>query len=157
VDIPEQDFEEATESLNSITSPRDDDTRILNTLKVVRTLVQVALEKDPKLKVQKGHLANRDEFRNNVKKKGEQKFIDSLRAMAANSDEQGSKAWEDLFEDSILFSSLLGFKRSDRVIRLEVFWKKMSALHVGPLHKVNKDSDKVGNDFKAALHFFNHI
>jgi len=142
VDIPEQDFEEATESLNSITSPRDDDTRILNTLKVVRTLVQVALEKDPKLKVQKGHLANRDEFRNNVKKKGEQKFIDSLRAMAANSDEQGSKAWEDLFEDSILFSSLLGFKRSDRVIRLEVFWKKMSALHVGPLHKVNKDSDK---------------
>ncbi len=142
MDIPEQDFEEATESLNSITSPRDDDTRILNTLKVVRTLVQVALEKDPKLKVQKGHLANRDEFRNNVKKKGEQKFIDSLRAMAANSDEQGSKAWEDLFEDSILFSSLLGFKRSDRVIRLEVFWKKMSALHVGPLHKVNKDSDK---------------
>jgi len=141
VDIPEQDFEEATESLNSITSPRDDDTRILNTLKVVRTLVQVALEKDPKLKVQKGHLANRDEFRNNVKKKGEQKFIDSLRAMAANSDEQGSKAWEDLFEDGILFSSL-GFKRSDRVIRLEVFWKKIPALHVGPLLKTNKDSDK---------------
>ncbi len=140
--IPQRAIDKAVRSLRRIISKfpeeeeeDDDDDAMLG---LVWFSVQGVLERDPNLK---DHLANKDEFSDNVKKKGEQIFIDSLRAMAANSDEQGSKAWEDLFEDGILFSSL-GFKRSDRVIRLEVFWKKIPALHVGPLLKTNKDSDK---------------
>ena len=49
-------------------------------------LVQYALQQDPKLR---DHLA----------RKGEKKNIDSLRAMAANSDTQGIDALEDLFGD----------------------------------------------------------
>ncbi len=52
--------------------------------------------------------------------KGEKKFIDSLRAMAANNDTQGSKAWGDLFEDGTL---LFGSEQSDLILRLEVFMK----------------------------------
>jgi hypothetical protein len=62
--------------------------------------VHDALEQDPELKQQ---LASRDEFRANVTKKGEKNFIDSLRAMAANSETQESKAWEGLFTDGTLF------------------------------------------------------
>jgi len=63
--------------------------------------VKGALAQDPKLK---GRLASEEEFRDNVARKGEKTFIGSLRAMAADSDTQGSKAWKDLFEDGTSFS-----------------------------------------------------
>ncbi|KAF8492188.1 hypothetical protein F5888DRAFT_928648 [Russula emetica] len=111
--IPKQAVEDATDSLRINISPKHDDKRILNALKHVWIDVQEALEQDPKLKI---HLATKDEFRKNVTRKGEKNFIDSLRAMAANSDTQGSKAWEDLFED-------------------EVFLKEIPAPDVNPLRK----------------------
>ena len=99
--IPKQDVEKATKSLRRCIYPKDDDNEILNVLNVVRTIVQDALKQDPELKE---HLASEVEFFANVKRKGEKIFIDSLRAMAANSDTQGSKAWEGLFNDGTSFS-----------------------------------------------------
>ena len=58
---------------------------------------------------------DRNEFLTNVKRKGERKFIDSLKALAE------SGTWADLFEDGTLFCSFFS-KRSDRVLCLEVFF-----------------------------------
>jgi hypothetical protein len=99
--VPEQAVEKASKSLIRIISPKDDDDEILDALKYVWIGVQEALEQDSKLKK---HLASKDEFRDNVTRKGEKNFINSLRAMAANNDTQGSKAWLDLFEDGTSFS-----------------------------------------------------
>ena len=59
-------------------------------------VVREVLEQDPKLK---RHLVSKEEFYDNVTRKGEKTFLESLRAMAANCDMRGYKAWEDLFED----------------------------------------------------------
>ncbi|KAF8492177.1 hypothetical protein F5888DRAFT_1806903 [Russula emetica] len=120
VNIPKQAVEEASKSLRKIISPKGDDNEILNALKHVWIDVQEALEQDPKLKI---HLATKDEFRKNVTRKGEKIFIDSLRAMAAKSDTQGSKAWEDLFED-------------------KVFLKEPPAPFINPLHRASTSSEE---------------
>jgi hypothetical protein len=99
--IPKQAVEEATDSLRRNIFPKDDDKRILSALNHVWIGVKGALEQDPKLKK---IMASEKEFRDNVTRKGEKNFIDSLRAMATNSDTQGSKAWADLFEDGTSFS-----------------------------------------------------
>ena len=99
--IPKQAVEKAAKSLRRIIYPKDDDDEIRNSLKHVWTNVHDTLEQDPELKM---HLASRDVFRTNVTRKGEKNFIDSLRAMATNSDSQGSKAWESLFTDGTSFS-----------------------------------------------------
>jgi len=88
-----------------VISPTDGDVEIVKTLPIVWALVQHAIEKDPELKIR---LASKDEFHANIATKGEKKFIDSLRAMAANDDTQGSKAWEDLFEDGTSFPWVQG-------------------------------------------------
>ena len=90
-------YEEACSHLKRNLSPQDNsDEWILEGLVYVWIAVKRALEQDPKMKE---HLASMEEFRDNVTRRGEKKFINSLRAMAANSDTQGSKAWDDLFED----------------------------------------------------------
>ena len=94
--IPKQAVEEATDSPSGRIFPEVDDKRILNTLRHVWKDVQKVLEQDPKLKK---YLASMEEFRDNVTKKGEKSFIDSLRAMATNSESQGSDAWKDSLED----------------------------------------------------------
>jgi hypothetical protein len=99
-DIPKSAVSKASKSLGKNISPEVDDNEILGNLTLVRTIVLEALRLDPNLKK---HLASREEFLDNVMKKGEKTFIDSLRAMAANSDTQGGKAWEDLFEDGRFF------------------------------------------------------
>jgi hypothetical protein len=99
--IPKQAVEEVFKSLRRNIFPNDNSEKILKALKVVQRIVEEALEHDPKLKK---HLASKEEFHENVTRKGEIKFVDSLRAMAENSDAQGSKAWEDLFQDGTLFS-----------------------------------------------------
>jgi hypothetical protein len=100
-DIPKQAVEKACKFLRKHISKDDDDDEILDALEHVWFCVQDVLEKDPKLKK---HLASKEEFRDDVTMKGEKSFIDSLRAMAANSDTQGSKAWHKLFEDGTSFS-----------------------------------------------------
>ena len=102
--IPKQDVEKASKYLRRIKFPKeeDDDDEILDdSLSLVWVLVKGALETDSELKE---HLASEEEYFANVKRKGEKIFIDSLRAMAANSDTQGSKAWEGLFNDGTSFS-----------------------------------------------------
>ena len=99
--IPKQAVEEASKLFRKIISPDEDDGEILNVLKAVWIGVQETLEQDPKLKK---YLASREEFRDSIRRKEEKKFIDSLRAMAANSNTQGAKAWDDLFEDGTSFS-----------------------------------------------------
>ena len=138
-DIPKKAVEKASKYLRKFISPKDDDDEILDALTFVWIFVQKALEQDPKLKK---HLASRDEFHDNVTRKGEKNFIDSLRAMAANSDTQGSKAWVDLFEDGTSFS--LGPKHSDRILRPEVFLKEIPAADVDPLHKAASTSAQEG-------------
>jgi hypothetical protein len=98
--IPRQAVERMCKSLRRIITPTDDDDEILDFLFYVWFDVQKVLEQDPELKK---NLASEEEFRDNVTRKGEKNFIDSLRAMAANSDTQGSKAWDDLFEDGTSF------------------------------------------------------
>ena len=99
--IPKQAVEEVTDSLSGRIFPEDDDKRILKRLRHVWKDVQKVLEQDPKLKQ---YLASMEEFRDNVTKKGEKSFIGSLRAMATNSDTQGSNAWKDLLEDGTSFA-----------------------------------------------------
>jgi hypothetical protein len=97
--VPKQAVEKVSKSLRKNISPDDDE--ILDALNYVWFGVKGALEQDPKLKE---YLASEKEFRDNVTRKGEKNFIDSLRAMVTNSDTQGSKAWADLFEDGTSFS-----------------------------------------------------
>jgi hypothetical protein len=136
--VPKQAVEKASKSLRKNISPEDDDDEILNDLIVVWTRVQEALEQDPNLKK---YLASKEKFRDNVTRKGEKKFIDSLRAMAANSDTQGSKAWEDLFEDG-RYIVLFGSKHSDRTLHLEVFLKEIPAPDVNPLRKATTSAEE---------------
>jgi hypothetical protein len=93
--------------------PEDDDELIRDSLELVWVSVQGALEQDPKLK---GRLSDPDEFLANVKHKGEQEFIKSLRDMAK------AKSWDKLFDDGT-FSSF-DSKHSDYFLYLEVFLKK---------------------------------
>jgi hypothetical protein len=76
--IPAQVFQEAYERLVNNIRPEYDDSRIQRSLKYVWLAIQDVLEKDPKLK---GHLADKNEFLVNVKRKGEQEFIKSPRDM----------------------------------------------------------------------------
>ena len=104
--IPEQAVKDAVKSLRKLISPEDSDDTVLQTLKHVWLAVHDTLEHDLHLK---GHLASKEKFRENVTKKGEKKFADTLRTMAKNSDMQGSDAWKDLFEDgqSFVFFALI--------------------------------------------------
>ena len=142
--IPKQALEKASKSLRRIVCKDDDDDEIMNSLDIVQTIVQGALKGNPK---QIEHLASNEEFRDNVTKKGEKYFIDSLRAMATNSETQGSKAWEDLFEDGTSFSSLS--KHSDRILRLEVFLKKTRAQDVDPLHETTTSGHEGTQSFQS--------
>ena len=104
--IPKEAVEEAADFLRRNVLFKDDDDKILKSLKYVWFNVQGALENDPELKKR---LASKEEFHANVTKKGEKTFIDTLRTMAANSDTQGSKAWEYLFEDGTSFALVQAF------------------------------------------------
>jgi hypothetical protein len=70
--------------------PEDDDDWIRNSMAQVWVAVRGALEVDPELRER---LANQEDFLYNVKCKGEQEFIESLRGMAK------AGSWEHLFDD----------------------------------------------------------
>lgn len=139
--IPKEAFENAADSLKRNISFKDNNKILKSQLEIVWVIVKGALKKDPKLSER---LANEKEFRDNVTRKGENPFIDSLRAMAANSDTQGSKAWEELFEDGTSFILLFVFKHSDCILCLDVFLKKPPAPNVDISHKAVSSSPEGG-------------
>jgi hypothetical protein len=112
--IPEEAVKNAYENLDRIISPEDDDRRIRNSLNLIWFCVRDALKQDPKLKE---HLADEKEFLANVKRKGEEQFIESLGDIAME------RSWERLFDDGTLFSSF-GSKHSGHPLFLDVFLKK---------------------------------
>jgi hypothetical protein len=109
--IPAQAFQDACELLMMIIRPENDDSRIRRFLDIVRIAVHTALKQHPELKER---LADEAGFLDNVKRKGEQEFFDSLRAMAK------SGTWTALFEDGTLFS-FFGSHYSDHLLCLDVF------------------------------------
>jgi hypothetical protein len=129
--IPKQAVEKAFKSLKRNISPEDDDGEIQDGLNVVWVEVHRVLEQDPKMK---NKLASNDEFRDNLRRKGEKPFFGSLRAMAKNCDTQGNKAWEDLFEDGG-YIALFGSNHSDCILCPEVFLKQMQVPDVGSSSK----------------------
>ncbi len=135
--IPQRAIDKAVKSLRRIKFPEeddDDDDDDDAILAFVWWPVHGALKQDDELKE---HLVDSDGYLDNVTTKGKKKFIDSLRAMAANSDKQGSEAWNDLFEDGTSLS-FFKFKHSDRVLHVEVFLKGMLVPNVDSL---DEDTD----------------
>ncbi len=116
--IPQQAIDEGYRYLSLRLSifKNDNDEVIKRLFKIVWLTVNNLLQQDEGLK---GRLADENEFRDNVRRNGEKKFIDSLRA-AANTVE--AQVWYNLFEDSTFFS-FLDFRCSDRVLHLVVFLK----------------------------------
>ena len=74
-------------------------------LTYVWTAVKRALEQDLNFRE---HLTSEEQFRDNVMRKGEKQFIDSLRSMSLNSKTQGVEAWDALFEDGTSFQVSFG-------------------------------------------------
>lgn len=97
------------------TFPKDDssDLTIRRFLQYVWMDIVDILKNDPKLRE---HLADKEEFIANVKRKGDRDFIKSLKGLAE------SRVWAPLFEDGISsFSS--GLKDTDYILCVEVFLK----------------------------------
>jgi hypothetical protein len=117
--IPAQVLQEACGFLEHNILPHYDDSRIRGDLGYVWMAVNDALEHDQKLKE---CLADKNQFFANVTRKGEQKFIDSLRSMAI------SGTWAALFADGTLLS-FFDFEPSDHLDRLDVFLKEKPRIH----------------------------
>ena len=100
--IPELVFKKAIKYLRKTISPEDSDDSDNTMLICIWAVVHDALESDPNFK---GRLASKEEFLENVTKKGARKFANTLRTMAANNDTQGSDAWKNLFDDGQSFIS----------------------------------------------------
>jgi hypothetical protein len=130
--IPQQNVDKACRSLRKIILQDEDDEAIKESFKYVWRGVYDALKQDEGLK---GRLADENEFYDNVRRNGEKKFIDSIRAMAKTGEAQ---AWYDLFDDSTFFS-FLDFRRSDRVLHLAAFLKDTQAPGVNPPQTADKE------------------
>ena len=109
--ISEQTIQGMCEGLEHLIRPGDDDAWIRRFLVNVFVTVRDALQEDPNLKAR---LANEDQFKENVKKKDEQQFINLLRDIARK------ESWRDLLQNgtSFLYFDLMC---SDRVLSPEVF------------------------------------
>jgi hypothetical protein len=125
--IPKEAVDQASRFLRRQIFDDDSDEQIWNSIGHVWKAMHEALEKYAGLE---GCLADEKQFLDNVKSKGKRKFIDSLRDMAKKGTQDD--AWYDLFEDGTLFSFLGFSRRSDRVLRLDVFLKKIQASKVNP-------------------------
>jgi len=84
------------ERLQRYIQPDDSDKAILGSLGTIWVNVNKALKEDPILKMR---LADQDKFEENVKSKGEEKFIVLLKDMAKK------KNWQDLLENGTSFLS----------------------------------------------------
>ena len=92
-----------------------DAARLRRSLGTIWFNVNETLTEDPVLKTR---LANQKEFQENVKIKGEKKFIELLKDTAKK------KNWRDVLENRTSFLSS-HLKRSDRVLSLAVFFKQV--------------------------------
>jgi hypothetical protein len=90
-------IERAFKHISRIISPEDDDEKMWYNLRSVWIIVDHVLQEDPNLEE---HLAERDEFFDNVKRKGEQDFFKSLRDMKKDN------SWERLFDDDVFIKPL---------------------------------------------------
>jgi hypothetical protein len=78
----------------------------------------------------KGQMADKEEFKASVKRRGYRDFISSLKAMAESvAKKEGT--WVGLFEDGMSFFSS-GFKKHNHILCLEVFLKPK--MIVSPTH-----------------------
>jgi hypothetical protein len=89
--MTEQAFKKECNRLQRSVFPEDDDDEIKGALKLVWAIVSTALEDKNDLE---GHLATFEQFLDNVERKGEREFIDSLRDMARR------RALHELFQNS---------------------------------------------------------
>ena len=97
--IPDQAIENACKRLGRNVDPDDDEDEVRESLNVVWTIVNDALSHDMALS-----LTDLGEFRENVKRKGEQRFIYLLRDMARK------KSWGDLLENGTFFFNSLNWR-----------------------------------------------
>jgi hypothetical protein len=109
--ISEQTIQNMCKHLERNIKTDDDDDWIRQSLYFVFILVRGALEEDPNLKAR---LANKDQFKENVKKKDEQQFINLLRDIAKK------ESWQDLLQNGTSFL-YFDLKCSDRVLSPDVF------------------------------------
>jgi hypothetical protein len=112
--ISEQTIQKMCKNLERLIRTDDDDDCVLEFLDYVFFAVRNALQEDPN---RKARLANEDQFKENVKKEGEQQFINLLRDIA----KKGS--WRDLLPNRTSFS-YFNLKCSDRVLSPDVFLNK---------------------------------
>jgi hypothetical protein len=109
--ISEQTIQKMCKKLERLIRTDDDDDWVLNTVFVA---LRDALEEDPN---RKARLANEDQFKENVKKEGEQQFINLLRDIAKK------ESWRDLLQNGTSFL-YFDLKCSDRVLSPDVFLNK---------------------------------
>ena len=142
--IPAQVLQEACERFQRLILPHDDDSWIRYSLVHVWLTVNDALEHDQK---RKECLADKNQFLANVTRKGEQKFIDSLRSMAI------SGTWAALFADGTVGTllSFFDFELSDHLDRLDVFLKEKQRIHQQKASDIG--AVKGTQSFKAAPQF----
>ena len=112
--ISEQTIQKMCKKLERLIRTDDDDDCVLESLDIVFVSVRNALQEDPN---RKARLANEDQFKENVKKEGEQQFFNLLRDIA----KKGS--WRDLLPNRTSFS-YFNLKCSDRVLSPDVFLNK---------------------------------
>jgi hypothetical protein len=111
VGIPDQVIEKACKDLAYFFNPNDDRTVTLRSLDTAWSIVCEALCLDPALK---GRLASNDEFQENVKRNGQEHFINLLRDTARRESWRGN-----LKNGTFLFS--FDLRRSDHIPWLEIF------------------------------------
>jgi hypothetical protein len=109
--ISEQTIQKMCKYLERYIRTDDDDDWIRQSLVNIFVTVREALQEDPKLKAR---LANEAQFKENVKKEGEQQFINLLRDIAKK------ESWRDLLQNGTSFL-YFDLKCSDRVLSPDVF------------------------------------
>ncbi len=109
--ISEQTIQKMCKHLERHIRTDDNDDWIRQSLGHVFVAVRNALAEDPN---RKARLASEDQFKENVKKEGEQQFINLLRDIAKK------ESWRDLLQNGTSFL-YFDLKCSDRVLSPEVF------------------------------------
>jgi hypothetical protein len=112
--ISEQTIQKMCKQVERAIRPDDDDDWIRQSLGYVFLALRDALQEDPN---RKARLASEDQFKENVKKKDEQQFINLLRDIAKK------ESWRDLLQNGTSFL-YFDLECSDRVLSPDVFLNK---------------------------------
>jgi hypothetical protein len=114
VSIPDQAFQEMCEDLEFYNIQSSPDGLIQRRLGSIFAIIYNALDNDEN---RKSRRADNKEFKQNLKKRGEEHFFNLLRDIA------GRRAWGELLDDGMLFL-VSDLKHSNRGLSLEVFLKQ---------------------------------